>query len=66
VSIEGVALFHYILRSREDFMVKMARGHGGSNGRKTWTFFEEVDMYVLVHVHFVIIYFLNLNQILRL
>lgn len=41
-TVERVALFHYITRSRADFAVKAARGGGASGRPKTWPFFDGV------------------------
>ncbi len=42
VSVKKIALYHYVLKSWEDFASKMARGSPTEN-RKTWEFFDLID-----------------------
>ncbi len=37
-----IALYHYVLKSWEDFATKLARGTPTEN-RKTWEFFDTID-----------------------
>ena len=39
---DQVLLFHYAIKSREDYAAKMARGSAMGN-HKTWAFFDKVD-----------------------
>lgn len=46
VSVDKLALFHYVTRSKEDFAIKMAR-KGGNRGPKTWHFFDAIQRCVV-------------------
>jgi hypothetical protein len=43
-TVDKLALFHYVTRSKEDFAIKMAR-KGGNRGPKTWHFFQMIEGY---------------------
>ena len=47
-SIQQVALYHYVLKSKEEFQQKMDRGSGALN-HKTWEFFNGVDAVATVN-----------------
>ena len=41
-SARHIALLHFVVRSKEDFAIKMAR-RGGNGGQKTWEFFNAIN-----------------------
>ena len=41
-TVSDIAVFHYIIKSKEDYMAKMARGGGAGNFRK-WSLYDKVD-----------------------
>ena len=44
-SVDLIALFHYVIRSWEDFKVKEERGPGDGGGTKTAPFFRAIDRF---------------------
>ena len=49
-SVDHIALFHYITRSKEDFERKVARGGGGGKHRN-WGHFNRVQKYASLIQH---------------
>lgn len=41
-SVDHIALYHYVLRSRQDFEIKMERG-GGDSFKRDSGYFERID-----------------------
>ena len=44
-SVVHIALYHYVLRSKEDFAIKMERG-GGDSFKRDPSYFDRTDRYV--------------------
>ena len=45
-TVRRIALFHYAIKSHEDFSIKLARGSGVAGGRnRTWKFYNDVQRY---------------------
>jgi hypothetical protein len=44
ITIESIALFHYVIKSLEDFQIKIRRG-GGDKFNRDETYFRKTDKY---------------------